>query len=172
MVGRLFSNQQSSHPFPTHTSLRANPKPLLGRALLEIKLAFTHSHVILKAHSAGHGFATFTRPISMGVVGYRDHQVILSWPLSPSAQLGLPLPRLGPRIVHVSTCTTNVFGYNDSITIDRTAHAEARDRNLKIWNRDRGCSIRRTPASTARCAVHTLATCGRRGLRPSTGGTT
>ena len=70
----------------------ANPKPLLGRALLEIKPAFTHSHVILKAHSAGHGFATFTRPISMGVVGYRDHQVILSRPLSPSAKLGFHFP--------------------------------------------------------------------------------
>jgi len=86
-------------PIPTSLSphmpaCKQTPKPLLGRALLAIKQAFTHSHVLLKAHSAGHGFATFTRPISMGVVGYRDHQVTSSCgllvchpPRSPSAQL-------------------------------------------------------------------------------------
>lgn len=36
-------------------------------------LCFPDLH-ILSRHIAGHGFATFTKPITMGVVGYRDHE--------------------------------------------------------------------------------------------------
>lgn len=35
---------------------------------------------IFDGHSTGHGFATFTKPIATGVVGYRDHQAISSSP--------------------------------------------------------------------------------------------